>query len=271
MPVLSVVVVSYGVVDLLERCLASLAGDAQLGHLEVIVVDNASPDESADLVESRFPWARLIRLPENRGFSGAVNAGAREARGDVLLLLNPDAALLEGTSSIEASLASLPDAWIIGLRQVDERGLFQLSVGPWPGILAELGRKFVQARLDAGDRRVASLLDRYLSRPRTVPWVAASSMLVRRDAFVRLGGFDEGFFLFFEDIDFCLRAWRAGGRVYYDPRVTVLHRRGASAGVASGIAHRAYRQSQLRFWEKQRGSWMRRLVRLYLKLRRAEP
>jgi hypothetical protein len=264
---LTVLIVSYGVRDLLAHCLESLGG-----HAETIVVDNASPDGSADLVRERFPAVRLVALPENRGFSAAVNRGARDATGDALLLLNPDAEVLVG--GMERMLSSVllrPDAWAVGFRQVDEEGRYQLSVGLEPGFATELLRRTVQRRLDRGGRWLGGAIDRLLSRPVRVPWVAGSVLLVRRDAFRRVGGFDERFFLYFEDIDFCLRLRAAGGRVYYDPTVTVLHHRGASAAGARELASRAYRESQLYFWEKHRGPWARRLVHAYLRARGLAP
>jgi hypothetical protein len=264
---LSVVVVSYGVRDLLERCLSSIGAAA-----EVIVVDNASPDGSAAMVRERFGSMRLLELPENRGFAAAVNAGARAAGGDALLLLNPDAELPAGAlPQMARALESRPDAWAVGFRQVDGEGRFQLSLGLRPTLATELLRRTVQRRLDRGDRWLAAALDRLLSFPVRVPWVAASALLVRRHAFDRVGGFDERFFLYFEDVDFCLRLRAAGGQIYYDPSVTIVHHRGASGVADRDRVARAYRESQLLFWEKHHGPWARRLVRTYLKVRGVAP
>jgi GT2 family glycosyltransferase len=159
----------------------------------------------------------------------------------------------------------------LGVRQVDGSGFVQLACGPGPSVLAELGRKLVQRRLDQRDRWVAAGLERLLPRPRQVPWVAASCLLVRRDAFAAVEGFDEGFFLFFEDIDFCLRLREVGRRVWYDPTVTILHHRGASAAHRPGSSAQHYRRSQLRFWGKHRGPWTRAAVGAYLRLRGVFP
>jgi GT2 family glycosyltransferase len=265
---ISVLVVSYGVKSLLERCLASLQDD---GWSDVVVVDNGSPDGSAEMVRARFPWVRLIALAENRGFSAAVNLAAAAATGDALLLLNPDTAVTPGTrSGMARSLREHAPAGVIGVRQVDAEGTWQLSVGLQPGVATEALRCLVQRRLDSGDRRLAARLDRWLAAPRPIAWVTGATLLVRRDAFDAVGGFDEGFFLYFEDIDFCLRVRESGRGVLYDPSVTVLHHRGASARVASERAAREYRRSQLRFWEKHSGPWARRAVRLYQKLRGCE-
>lgn len=259
---ISVLIVSYNVAPRLRRCLEALTAAA--ADLEIIVVDNASPDDSAAMVARDFPGVRLLAWEENHGFSAAINAAARLARGHLLLLLNPDARVDAGAlARMPEALASRPGVAAVGFRQLDDNGRFQLSVGPPPSLALEIVRRFVQRRLDAGDERLGHMLDRLLARPRPVPWAAASSLLVRRSAFEAVGGFDERFFLYFEDIDFCLRLRAAGFGVYYDPSIVVSHERGESARSAPEVARRAYRESQLYYWSKHRGTAVRTLVRLY--------
>ncbi|MBI5510086.1 MAG: glycosyltransferase family 2 protein [Deltaproteobacteria bacterium] len=264
---LSVLIVSYNVEPLLERCLASL-GEAD----EVVVVDNGSKDGSAAMVRERFPNCRLLALSDNRGFAVGVNLAAREAKGELLLLLNPDAELSPGNVAAMAQELDLrPEAAALGFRQIDEAGRFQLAVGPAPWLSLELARLVLQRRLDRGDRLLGRALDRALSRPMRVPWVAGSCLLVRRGAFEAVGGFDERFFLFFEDIDFCLRLASSCGPVFYVPTVTVRHHRGASAAKDERRAARAYRHSQIWFWRKHRGVLVASAVKLYQRLRGVAP
>ncbi|MEO1173149.1 MAG: glycosyltransferase family 2 protein [Myxococcota bacterium] len=219
-------------------------------------------------VRERFPSVAVLALEANRGFSAGVNAGAAQARGDALLLLNPDAALHPGQlDSMRRRLEEQPSVAAFGFRQLDETGFFQLAHGGRPRFFDELLRTFTQRALDARWATVAWAVDRAFSKPVDVPWVAASSLLVRKEYFDRVGGFDEGFFLYFEDIDFCLRVGHAGGRVRYDPTLTVLHHRGVSAAQAPRASERAYRQSQRRFWRKHRGVFVESLVRGYQRLR----
>jgi N-acetylglucosaminyl-diphospho-decaprenol L-rhamnosyltransferase len=262
----SILIVSYNTRELSLRCIGSLPPEA-----EVIVFDNASSDGSAAAIRSSFPEVRVIESPANLGFSVGVNRSAALATQDKLLILNPDTELPSGTlARMEAALdRSDPHVWAMGFRQVDANGLFQLAVGPRPTLFAELLRRWVQRRLDRRNRLVARLIDGWLSRRRRVPWVAASALLVRRGAFDRVNGFDERFFLFFEDIDFCLRLGAAGGCVVYEPGVTLIHHRGASARQAEGAARRAYRQSQLYFCEKHRSRLALRLIALYQRASRA--
>ncbi len=260
----SVIIVSFNTCATLLRCLESIAGTAP-----VCVVDNASSDGTQAAVRAHFPHVQLLALPTNRGFSVAVNAGARLVGGDCLLLLNPDTEVPPGgIAEMERGLLGRPHVAALGFRQVDASGAFQLAAGPYPSFLGEAMRRLVQRRLDAGHAWMGRLMDRVLSRARPVAWVAGSSLLVRRVDFDRIGGFDEGFFLYFEDIDFCLRLQTQVGPIYYDPSVTILHHRGMSAATAPALARLAYRNSQLRFWEKHHGLWARRMVALALRTRR---
>lgn len=257
-------VVSYNTAGLLRRCLASL-GEAA----EVVVVDNASVDGSADMVRREFPAVTLIPLGRNVGFGAGVNEAARHATHDSFLLLNPDAELGPGAlPRMAESLRRRPRAGAIGFHQVDGHGIFQLSFGPRPSLLLELVRMVIQRRLDRGDIRLARLVDRIFSKPRRVPWVTGSSLLVRREAFEAVGGFDENFFLYFEDADLCLRLGEKIGPIWYDPTVTVIHDRGASASGRRDEVMRRYRASQRLYWHKHGGRVRAWLVDLYLQATR---
>jgi GT2 family glycosyltransferase len=262
-PTVSVIVVSFNVANLLRRCLRSLE-DAD----EIIVVDNNSADDSRELVLHEFPQVRLISNPINVGFSAAVNAGMRAASGGLVLLLNPDAELPPGSlHRMAEAMLQQSDAGALGFRQVNERGAFQLSVGPRPSFPLELGRMVIQRQLDRGNSSVATMVDRALGRARRrVSWVSASALMVRPSAFDAVGGFDESFFLYFEDADFCLRLGRSGYPVYYVPEVTVIHRRGQSAAGSRALARSAYRASQRLYWRKHRGRWAELLITSYQRL-----
>ena len=260
---ISCIIVSFNVSGLLQRCLQSL------GHSphEIIVVDNASQDDSVRMVQQEFPHVRLVPLACNVGFSAAVNTGARLASGDALLLLNPDTCLQTSLDTMAQRLVAQPQAVALGFRQVDEHGRFQLAWGLWPTLFTELLRRGVQRALDANKQHIARAIDH--AQPRAVAWVAGSSLLVRREAFEKIGGFDEKFFLYFEDIDFCLRLRHAGGEIIYDPTITVLHHRGQSAQTSLQNSRRAYRDSQKYFWRKHHNRWSAALVGAYADWRRS--
>ena len=247
----AVVVVSYGVRAQLVGCLRSIR--TALPGAQTVVVDNASEDGSA-AAAAGDPDVRLIALRQNLGFSAAVNRGVAACDAPFILLLNPDATLPGAChSALLRPLREDPGVWAAGYRQVDQAGYRQLSAGPRPTLTKEWARRVVQRQLDRPAAWCGAVLDLYAHAPRQVGWVAGSSLLVRRSAFVQVAGFDEQFFLYFEDIDFCLRLQRAGGRVVFDPRLTLMHARGRSAAQVPKLAARAYRDSQAYFWRKHHG------------------
>ncbi len=256
---LAVLLVSYNTAEATGRCLASLKGTG--GIAEVVVVDNASTDDSLVVIGAQAEVLRragiavqVRRLAQNCGFSRAVNLAAAQSQAPGLMLLNSDAQLPAGVGGRwAAALQRAPTLAAVAPRQVDECGRWQLSWGPEVGYCSEAVRRVLQRRIDAGGRLMRRGLDLALRRPRSVAWAAASALAVRRQAFFAVGGFDERFFLFFEDIDFCVRLRAAGGQVLYDPRLTLMHARGLSCAAAPLQAQDAYRRSQAYYWQKHHG------------------
>ena len=248
----AVVIVSYNSRATLTAALASVR-EAR----EVVVVDNASPDGTGAWLARERPYAHLtvVQTEQNVGFSRAVNLGVAHTRAAHVLLLNPDAALIPGAMpQLLPRFAACErrfGAWAMGLGQTDPAGALQLACGPRPSLPVEWARRWLQRGLDVPGgsraRRAARLVHALLPGPRRVGWVAGSSLLVTRRAFARVGGFDPNYFLYFEDIDFCLRLAHAGGSVAFDPAPLVVHHRGRSMAQAPHIAQVAYRRSQLRF------------------------
>lgn len=241
---LSILIVHYNRPDLLRACLGSMHESEN-----VVVVDNGSltPKEAAAL-RTDFPWANLILLPENLGFSAALNHAARHAEGDVFFILNPDTQMdgVVGTH-IENAYAASPAA-VLGLRQVNERGDLQLSIGWGPRVPDEMFRKLLQGGINDGRQWARSLLQRLQGGTREVSWVAGSALVVSREVFERVSGFDSGFFLYFEDIDFCLRVREQGETVQFCSDLTITHIGGACAATDATRAKAHYRRSQARFF-----------------------
>ena len=247
------------------RCLLALAPPgggtpSDLGY-EVIVADNGSEDGTTAMVRSRFPWVRLIELGRNLGFSKATNRAAAVAGGEVFILLNPDTEM--NYESVEALRRSVLGnrGGIVGARQVDQRDALQLSVGGSPGFWHEAARHLLQRGFDRDVPLVRAGVDFWLRRFSFVPWVAASCLGVSSKVFRKVGGFDEVYFLYFEDIDFCLRVGRAGYPIRFDADITVLHHRGQIAAKHPGVAKEAYRQSRQRFWSTHGSRAMAWLMR----------
>ena len=255
---LSLAIIHYNTPELLAACLQSVERHARPLFRRVVLIDSASDRGDLGPVRARFPWVETIVLPDNRGFGRAANYALRLLEEDYLLLLNADTELQPGAVETLANhLRAHPEAGIAGPRQIGAAGAWRPSCGGRPSLAAEWARRRQQR---GSTRETAPGSSR-------VCWVSGSAMLIRRAALRAAGLFDERFFLYFEDIDLCLRAGRAGFAVHYLPAATVIHHGGASAATTPARAEFEYRRSQLRFWQKHGGRFTRAAVRLWLALR----
>jgi N-acetylglucosaminyl-diphospho-decaprenol L-rhamnosyltransferase len=268
-PRVSAVIVSYNTRDLLLGCLAALHAHAGL-PLEAIVVDNASADGSVEAVRARFPGARVIAGAENVGFSRANNLGLRAARGEYAFVLNSDCEVRPGALAALADILDRrPEVALVGPRTVGSDGRPQVSFGPALTPLAEWRQGRLVRALKRGDPeavRVAALLSEKETEP---DWVSGSCFLARRKVLEAVGGFDESFFLYEEDVDLCVRVRRAGGRILYTPAAEVLHHLGRSMEQAPARARLEYHKSHLRYYRKHNSPAQRAALRAWLATRAA--
>lgn len=228
-PALSVVVVNWSQRDLLDACLRSVAAAAQhvRGAVEVVVVDNASRDDSAALVRERHPDARLLELPQNRGFAGGVDAGIRAASAPLLFLLNNDATVEpDALALLVAEAARHPRAGALAaqLRFVDGGAINSAGL--------EIDRLGVVADRHLGRRPQDSDHE-----PTEVFGASAGAALLRREMLDAIGGFDPGFFMFLEDADVAWRARAAGWGAVSVPGAVVHHHHSISAGHQSPLKY----------------------------------
>lgn len=269
-PRLSIVIVNFNGRGHLENCLRSLAAHPPSPAHEVVVVDNASTDDSASSVAA-FPGVRLLRLPANVGFSAGNNAGIRATTGELVLLLNNDTIVPEGAiDALVARLDAHPEAAIAGPRLVDDRGEPELSFGPMISPLGELRQKLVTGLHARGVALASRRVRRVTSREQAVDWVSGACLLVRRTIAERVGLLDERFFLYTEDVDFCASVRAAGWRVLFTPVAQIVHLRGRSRATAPRQMNIAYRRSQLAFYEKHHPRWAG-LLRAYLRIKNQLP
>ena len=266
-PVVSVLIVSYNTRELLLECLESLR--AVTLPLEIVVVDNASSDGSAEAVRERRPDVGVIANRENVGFSKANNLGIRATKAPYVLVMNSDCLSRPGAlETLVEILDSRPDVGIVGPRTVSPDGTIQVSFGPdltpW--------NEWHQRRLVKGVKRKdpASLrrADALASREHEPDWLSGSCFLARREVLDRVGGFDEAFFLYEEDADLCLRVRQSGSRVLFTPRAEVVHHLGRSMEQASERAQQEYRRSHLLYYRKHNGPLATLALRLWTALRR---
>lgn len=259
MPV-AVLFVNFRVYDDLDRSLTALRPFLNPDD-EVIVADNASDPERLAWLKSRHERIRVIPNDQNVGFAAGVNLAARQSSSPFLLLLNPDA-VVQGpvVRVLEQWLQQHPDTGVAGPRVVNPDGSVQASARRFPGISAALGGRstWLTARFPNNWLSRQHLLGRTATAPLDVDWVAGSCFMTTRAAFDRAGGFDEGFFLYWEDADYCYRLKALGLKTTYVPTVIVNHAGGHSAALVPDLAIRAFHNSAIRMHIKH-GGWFARL------------
>lgn len=229
---ISVIIVNYNVRDFLHQALVSLQKALRGIRSEILVVDNASDDDSAGMIRQRFPHVRLIVNSSNLGFAKANNIALSRARGRFLLLINPDTLVQEDTIKVMLKFfRTHPECGLAGCKILNPDGSFQSSCRrgfptPW----VALTRMFGLSRLFPATKLFGKYNLTYLSVDETYPVdaVSGSFMMVRKEAVKHVGGLDEDFFMYGEDIDWCYRIRRAGWQVYYVHTTQIIHYKGES-------------------------------------------
>jgi N-acetylglucosaminyl-diphospho-decaprenol L-rhamnosyltransferase len=264
---LAILITSYNIPHLLAQTLDSVSQLREQGA-QLLVMDAGSDTATPRLCKARA--VSYVRQP-NSGYASLVNAGIARCERRFVLLLNGDAQLIDG-ASVERALEYLDrhrGVGALGLRHVDGDGHWQLSCWPLrPNLATELIRKIAHHTV-FGRRHSSALVDRLLSRPMQMRWVAGSAILAPRTSFAVTKGWDERYFLYFEDIDWCLRLQRIGKRTVYFPHVTVRHIGGASTGDMAARKELIYRTSQRTMFDTYCGAasiqglvWYQRLLGL---------
>jgi GT2 family glycosyltransferase len=261
----SVVIVNWNTRELLRDCLGSVYAETREIGLEVIVVDNASSDGSADMVEAEFPRVRLIRNADNRGFAAANNQGIAVATGRYVLLLNSDTRVLDRAIARSVEFADAhPEAGVVGCRTLLTNGTVQANCYQFPSLL----------NLALSLSRLPMLFprNRFFGRARMTWWaydtvmpvdvVAGCYMLVRREALDQVGPMAEEYFMYSEDTDWCWRFHRAGWKILYTPEPTIIHYWQSSSSQCAADMHILQRRSVLMFLEKKSGKLARFIANL---------
>ena len=232
-PEVAVVIVTHNAAEHVAPCLRSVRAAARDTVLEVVVVDNASTDGAPEVVAREMPEARLIRRPDNLGFARACNLAVRHARAPWILLLNPDAVLRPGALAALLRFArARPDAGIVGGRALTPEGALDphssgMRPTPWSVVCRAAGLSALAP--GSGLLNPEEIGGWARDCERRVDFVVGCLFLVGRPLWDRLGGFDERYFLYGEEADFCLRAARLGLRPAITPSAEVVHAEGASS------------------------------------------
>jgi hypothetical protein len=254
-PIVSAIVVNYHAYVELSECLASLVAQT-LAALEIIVVDHDSSPTACQPLAARFPSVRFVSRRENPGFAAGVNRGASFAGGRYLYLLNPDAtADSDVCRALAAWLDEHPEVGVVGSLVRDADGTIQASARRFPDVTTALGGRttWLTRIFPSNPLTKRNLLTGiHVRQPMDVDWVTGASMMIRRAAFDAIRGMDAGFFLYWEDADFCRRLADAGWRTAYYPAVGVTHLCGRSSK-SSAASVSAFHDSVFRYVRKHGG------------------
>ncbi len=259
-PKISVVIVNYhqwrGTARLARRIMSTASG--REGTTEVVVVDNHSPAHPIAQKMRHWPGVSLRRWRRNRGFARAVNEGCRLSRGDWLLLLNPDVTLpedfLEGVLDLAERLAGEHiRAGVVGFGMRHADGSSQWSAGSWPTLASTLAGML----LPRSWRKCRPV---WSGRRCRVSWVTGCCMLIRRECWEQLRGFDEDFFLYYEDVDFCRRARENGWSVWLEPALKAVHHHPLHVREVPPHIRLSTRHALLTYAAKHWPGWQSRLM-----------
>ena len=252
-PRLSVIIVSYECRELLARCLEGLEAEREHIEFEVLVVDNASSDGTPAMVRERFPWCELEAGAGNLGFARANNLAIERARGQYVLLLNPDTVVRAGAlrAAVDA-LEARPEAGMLGVKLVlPGGGLDHAAKRGFPTPLSSLYHFAGLTKLFPRSPRFSHYTAGHVDpdSEARVDAVNGAFMLVRPEALEEVGPMDEEYWLYMEDLDWCYRFWRAGWPVVYWPGTEVVHvKGGSSAHARSWRANHAFHRGMWLFY-----------------------
>ncbi len=268
---LSIIIVNWNVRELLRGCLLSLSGD-EMGLVpgltsEVVVVDCASSDGSAEMVRREFPWVRLMASDENLGYARGNNLGVAQAAGRYLLLLNPDVEVVgDALATMVHYLDEQPSVGVLGpaLRYPD--GSLQSSRRRFPTLATAFCESTLLHQWFPNNHvaRRYHLADRPADAPQAVDWLVGAALMIRREAWQQVGPLDEGFFMYFEELDWCRRCRAAGWEIHYLPTAHVVHYEGKSSEQVSTARAIHFERSKIRYFRKYYGAGWALVIRLFL-------
>lgn len=263
---LSIIIVSWNTRDLLTTCLDSLAAPGGMPDgAEVVVVDNASTDDSVVYLRARYPWVHLIERPTNSGFAVGTNCGLAIARGAHLLLLNSDTQVRPGAlAAMTAYLQRHAGAGAVGADMRNSDGSVQPCAGLAPSLLSET------CSVLGLDRKVRALTERWRSAPPAgsylvCDWVLGAALMIRRAVYEAVGPLDAGYFMYSEEIDWCTRIRASGWQVGTLVGAQVIHHGGGSTRRTSDRMRPALFRSKIRYLSLHRGEHSAHLFRVIVR------
>lgn len=265
---LSIIIVSWNVADLLKACLDSIFVVPTALQIEIIVVDSASSDNTVSMMREHYPQVKLLAQSENVGFPRGNNIGLKAASGRHLLLLNPDTEIIgDALATMVGYLDAHPHVGIVGPHTLNTDGTTQSTKRRFPTLtvgffestwLQKYAPKALMHRYYADDVTDSEIGE--------VDWVQGSALMARRDVYTQIGGLDEGFFMYSEELDWCKRAKQAGWQVVYIGNAQITHHGGRSSAQIAAQKHIYFHRSKLRYFHKYHGWLAAQALRIFLLL-----
>jgi GT2 family glycosyltransferase len=262
----SVIIVSFNTLDITEKCLRHLV-DSNLKNKEIIVVDNASSDGSAQMITQKFPEVKLIKSDKNLGFTGGNNLGLKQASGEFILLLNTDAFVQPDTLDKCLEIFSKhPDYDVLGCKLTFADGTFQPSAGYLPNPLNTFLWVWGVDVLPLFKQMIHSVHPQgsEFFKAREVGWITGAFMFMKRVVYEKTSGLDEHFFMYMEEIEWCKRIYQAGYKIWYEPSIEIVHLMGASNNFDLSQAYFKEMQGLIYFFKKhypELAGFMKLLIR----------
>ncbi len=262
---LSIVILNWNVRDLLDRCLASLRSERYV--LEIIVVDNASHDDSVGMLRAKYPQVAVIANTSNRGFSGGNNQGIEASRGRYVMVLNPDTEVLgEALDQLVSYLDGHPDVGAIGPQLLNPDQSLQSSRRRFPTLATTFFESTWLQSMAPQRILVRFYMDDVPASPvHEVDWLSGACTVFRRAALDGVGFYDaQNFFMYSEELDLCRRLKEAGWKIVYQPEAQVVHYVGQSSDQAVAARHIYFQTSKVHYVRKWHGALPAGILRLFL-------
>jgi len=264
---ISVIIIQYNNHHLTRNAIGSFL-KYHKNNFEIILVDNNSTDSEATKFAKEFPDLKIIQCEKNLGFGAANNLAAQKSSGDILLFLNNDVIIIsEFIKGIEDEFYKDSSIGIIGPKLLNQDKSLQLSSGKLPSISIEFFDKILYSAVDKKNKFALNYINRKYLEKEEKEWVTGAALFITKKLFWELNGFDESFFMYFEDKDLCARAISKGKKVLYSPESSLIHLRGGSFnGPNQKFLIQKYRESQLLYYQKHKSKLEQMLLKIYLKL-----
>ncbi len=251
---LALVIINYNTREELRSALLSIDRLEPKEELEVLVVDNGSSDGSREMVREEFPQVKLISNDLNRGYAQACNLGMLFTEAPFVMVLNSDVEFLKGhPRDLVRFLKEHPRAGAVGPQLLNSDGTLQFSCRNFPSLAVSLGHAFLGDLFPRNPfTRSYHMIDFDHCEVAEVDWISGAAMMLRRQAFEEAGGFDEGYFMYVEDVDLCWRLKRTGWKVFYCPEVKIVHHIARASSQQSTRMLFQHHRSMYRFYKRKR-------------------